>query len=140
MKHSCGFIIISNKKVLIGHPTGHSMDLWSIPKGLRDADESEVNAALRETKEETGLDILSIPGDYYFLDTYVYPNNKKKITIFSFEPKEDLTKMELTCPSLIEQGELKGQPEIDIWKWVDLQTACELLHICQAKAIREFYD
>jgi 8-oxo-dGTP pyrophosphatase MutT (NUDIX family) len=35
---------------------------WEFPKGLIDADESELDAAAREVREETGLEVDLVPG------------------------------------------------------------------------------
>jgi bis(5'-nucleosidyl)-tetraphosphatase len=55
---SCGAIVLSpghtNRKVLlIKHENGGH---WAFPKGHVENDETEVETALREIKEETGLD------------------------------------------------------------------------------------
>ena len=55
---SCGAIVLSpghtNRKVLlIKHENGGH---WAFPKGHVEHDETEVETALREIKEETGLD------------------------------------------------------------------------------------
>src|SRR5581483_5170737 len=46
------------RRYLIVHPSGpyNRRAPWSIPKGLVEAGESEEEAALRETREETGLE------------------------------------------------------------------------------------
>ena len=58
MQISAGLVIIQNNKILLGHPTNaqwkHS---YSFPKGGLEVGENNIEAALRETKEEVGLDI-----------------------------------------------------------------------------------
>lgn len=61
IKISAGLAIIHRNKVLLVHPTNAKWKgTFSIPKGLVDQenDASLIAAAIRETKEETGLDIL----------------------------------------------------------------------------------
>ena len=56
MKHekSCGCIIIEDKKVLLIKQTN---GVWGFPKGHVEENETELQTAEREVKEETGLDI-----------------------------------------------------------------------------------
>ncbi len=56
---SCGIVVFHNKEFLILHyEEGH----WDLPKGHVENNETHEETALRETKEETGLDIKIIPG------------------------------------------------------------------------------
>ncbi|MBN8875353.1 MAG: NUDIX domain-containing protein [Rhodospirillales bacterium] len=50
---SCGVIVTDGARVLLGHAT--RTPRWDIPKGLTEADEDPLAAALRELAEETGL-------------------------------------------------------------------------------------
>lgn len=52
---SCGAVIVHNGKVLIVHQEN---GLSGFPKGHIEPGETEVDAALREVKEETSLDII----------------------------------------------------------------------------------
>ena len=58
MEKSCGCIIVKDDKVfLIGALDNDKEMFWSFPKGHQDEGESDIETALRETKEETGLDV-----------------------------------------------------------------------------------
>ncbi len=51
---SCGLVVVNDQaQLLLCHVTGH--DHWDLPKGGIADDENPVQAALRETCEETGL-------------------------------------------------------------------------------------
>jgi len=51
---SCGILILNpQRELLLCHVTGQ--DHWDLPKGGMHAGESPLQAALRETREETGL-------------------------------------------------------------------------------------
>ena len=57
MVNSVGFLIIWNNKILLAHPNKQSSNTWTIPKGKVEKDETYLGCAIRETKEEIGLDI-----------------------------------------------------------------------------------
>ena len=51
---SCGVLVMNvHRELLLCHVTGHSH--WDLPKGGIEPDESPLQAALRETREETAL-------------------------------------------------------------------------------------
>ena len=58
MEHSSGLAIIYKDQILLVHPTnGRWYGTYSIPKGHVDAGETNIEAAIRETKEEIGIDV-----------------------------------------------------------------------------------
>lgn len=55
---SAGLAIIQNGTILLGHPTGQKWyGTYSIPKGMVEEGEDLLEAAIRETKEEMGIEI-----------------------------------------------------------------------------------
>lgn len=55
---SCGTIVIKQDKVLlIGAKDDNGDIFWSFPKGHQDGGETGIETALRETLEETGLNV-----------------------------------------------------------------------------------
>ena len=71
-KVACGTIPeIDGKIVLIERGIEPRKGFWSFPCGFMEIDETTELAALRETKEETGLDV-ALEGH---LGTYSYPDN-----------------------------------------------------------------
>jgi 8-oxo-dGTP pyrophosphatase MutT (NUDIX family) len=73
------FIFDPNKnKVLIIQSKGN---LWGIPKGSKKYKETDIECAIREVKEETGLDILESD----FLKSFVIKNSS---TYFYIEKEE----------------------------------------------------
>ncbi len=57
-KKSCGCIILEDEKVLlIGAKDDEGKLFWSFPKGHQETNETDIETAIRETKEETGLDV-----------------------------------------------------------------------------------
>lgn len=52
---SCGVIVSDAERILLGHATRSPR--WDIPKGVAEPGENFAEAALRELREETGLDV-----------------------------------------------------------------------------------
>lgn len=80
MKHekSCGAIVIDNDKVLIiKHKVGHV----GFPKGHVEEGETEEETAIREVKEETGIDI-EVDTNYRYVISYSPKEGVMKDVIF----------------------------------------------------------
>ena len=96
MEISAGLLIIQDNKILLGHPTSAPYyGSYTIPKGKVEAGETHLTAALRETKEEVGIeidinDIINI--DNPFLIDYKDEKGKiyKKLYYFVVQPKEKI--------------------------------------------------
>lgn len=72
---SAGGIVFNNGKVLL---TKHSQNKhWSFPKGLIDPGQTSEEAALREVKEEGGVEAEVI--DKVGYSKYIYTHNDEKI-------------------------------------------------------------
>jgi len=94
---SCGFLIIR------GNPTREFLlmrhdDRWDLPKGHVDDDESEMQCALRELDEETGItadDIEIVPSFRFTLQYPVYDKRRggqcdKTLVVFLARLKHDV--------------------------------------------------
>ncbi len=122
---SCGFLIYRNQPklsfLLMQHPTR-----WDLPKGHVDGGETEIQCALRELWEETGIPAsrIVIDGDFRFEHDYTvslakhdYRPKRKTLTIFLAE---------LSDPNFkIRASEHEG------YKWFDWQPP----HNIQARTI-----
>ena len=120
MEHSCGLYILNkNNELLIVHPTLHNPDInWGIPKGKIDGDETYWETAVRETKEETNLDITAI-NEFMELPDVVYKSKKKILTTYYVKVNDFDSNTPLTCPTtFVYKG--KQLPENDDFKWVDI--------------------
>lgn len=73
-------------RYLIVHPSGsyNRRAPYSIPKGLLEAGESAEDTALRETREETGLDCRIVGS----LGEISYVKSRKRVLAFLAEPLE----------------------------------------------------
>jgi 8-oxo-dGTP pyrophosphatase MutT (NUDIX family) len=116
---SCGIVIVNERaELLLCHVTGQ--DHWDLPKGGLHVDESPLQAALRETREETGLvldaDALLELGrlDY---------RPKKDLHLFAtLLPRLDVA--QLHCDSHFSQlGTGRRLPEMDGYGWFSFERA-----------------
>lgn len=68
MKQAAGLLLWDGSRLLLRKPTGHFGGyVWTFPKGRIDPGESAEEAALRETREETGYRariIAQLPGRF----------------------------------------------------------------------------
>lgn len=55
---------------------------WSFPKGHMEAGETEIQTALRELSEETGLQATLVPGTRTVLEYDVFPMTRKQVVLF----------------------------------------------------------
>lgn len=131
---SAGFIIRSAGKYLICHATqstSFEMDHvhWTISKGMVNEGETSLNAAIRELKEETGIDLrndVSIDNLDALIPYKILPLRKKTIhAYFIDDPSGILREKRLECVSKIdiEGHRLFGYPEMDAYLWTDKDTA-----------------
>ena len=69
-------------EVLLVHPSGNynRKSPWGIPKGIPDGGEELEDAARRETREETGIDMT---GALTPLDSIVYVKSRKRVHCFA---------------------------------------------------------
>ena len=128
-----------NKKleVLLVHPGGpfwlhKDLGAWSIPKGLCNENESLLQAAKREFKEETGFDV-----DGNFIDLGHLKQPSKKIIYAwalckNIDAKQIISnEFELEWPK--GSGRINRYPEIDRGEWFILEVAKQKILKGQAR-------
>ncbi len=109
---SCGALVVrtfENKTYLLVLRHKYSGN-WSFPKGHVEKGESETQTALREVKEETGLDITLIDGFRESVVYYPKPNIRKQVVYFLGTVPESVN----VC---------RQEDEISEIKWVKLDNA-----------------
>ena len=84
LEKSCGALVYRRNReqielLLIKNRYGGH---WSFPKGHVEGRETEVQTALREVKEETGLDISLQSGFRHAVEYFPRPNVKKQVVYF----------------------------------------------------------
>ncbi len=107
---SCGTIIIENNKVLLIQQTDNA---WGFPKGHVENNETEQETAIRETKEETNLDVEIISNKKYIINYKINNDIDKEVVFFLAKKTSDKIK--------------KQDEEIKNIKWVDLNQAFDII-------------
>ena len=69
---AAGILVVRRTQILLQHraPWVHNGDTWGIPGGARDSHESVLEAAIREAKEETGIDPVHLTPIQTFSDDH----------------------------------------------------------------------
>ena len=120
---SCGIVVVApTRELLLCHVTGQRH--WDLPKGGLHDDETPAEAALRETREETGLAFT--PEELLELGRFAY-TDKKDLHLFA-AASERVDPRVLCCEStFVERGSGRRLPEMDAFGWfaIDrLQSLC----------------
>lgn len=112
---SCGAVIFyrnkqnNTKVLLVKNSNGR---YWSFPKGHIENDENERETAMREIKEETGLDVTLAKGFREISEYCPFGKIRKRVVFFLAQAFTDNVKIQ--------------EEEIDSYIWVDLQQARKL--------------
>lgn len=104
-------LLIKNKK----------SGMWGFPKGHVEDKETLIETAIREVKEEIGLEIPSLEEKPYFESNYIDDNNNNKKVVYFIK------KINKVVPQL--------NDEIEDYMWADLEKAYETLIFPELKEI-----
>lgn len=78
-----GVLIVRGGKLLFGHRIGsHGHDTWAPPGGKIDRGETVEQCAIRETAEETGLQLTSLTKAPVYTDDHFNDEGKHFITVY----------------------------------------------------------
>lgn len=121
---SCGAVMFTKhgddiNYVLIMEPNGS----YGFPKGHRRSKETDINCALREIKEETGIDALILDGFKRTIKYKVFNRSIKKVTYF------------LATFDTNEQSLMPMDKNIQMAKEYPFEVALDLLKFQQLKDI-----
>jgi len=110
---SCGVLVMNRQReLLMGHATGTPR--WDIPKGVGEPDESALQAAVREAREETGLEFE--PGDLLDLGRFAYLRAKDLHLHAALIERIDPVRC--VCSTHYVDARGRDRPEMDGHAWV----------------------
>ena len=107
---SCGTICISDDNVLI---IKQKQGFYGFPKGHVETGETEIETAIRETKEETNIDVLVDENLRFSLSYFVNDNIDKEVVYYIAKP--------LNKDIIIQESELLEA------KWVNIDAVENIL-------------
>ncbi len=114
---SCGIVLARNSsdgwKTLMLRAYHH----WDFPKGLREADEDTLQAALREVGEETGITSVSFDWGETFIETGPYSRGKTARYYLASTTEREV-EMGISPET--------GVPEHHEWRWVSFDEAYDI--------------
>jgi putative (di)nucleoside polyphosphate hydrolase len=122
---SCGVIVRrAVGELLLCHATGRNY--WDIPKGVRDEGETSMAAALRELREEAGLEVDALRLQDLGVHKYL---PRKDLQLFLLNPPDPTLDVEL-CHCSTHYTPRYGTreiPEADAYRWT---TRAEVPNLC----------
>jgi predicted NUDIX family NTP pyrophosphohydrolase len=146
-KQSAGILLyrMTNKKleVFLVHPGGpfwknKDIGAWTIPKGEFEGNETALDAAVREFREETGH---VLTGPFHVLTPIRQKGGKQ---VFAWASPGDLdpativsNEFEMEWPP--HSGRKQSFPEINKGAWFDIETAVQLINPAQTALLHELH-
>lgn len=116
---SCGCIIIKNNKVLLIYEK--TAQYWGFPKGHIENGENEIETAIREVKEEIGLDVEIEIDKRYVLNYIIDSKIDKETVLYKATPKNE---------EIVIQ-----ESEIEKTEWCDFNRALDMLSFNNLKEV-----
>jgi len=116
-KLSCGVVVVRQTDAGWMTILLRAYHHWDFPKGIREAGEDAIQAALREVGEETGIvDLEFVWGDRFF-ETGPYSKGKVARYYLGSTQQEEIV-MGISPET--------GEPEHHEWRWVSFDDAYDL--------------
>ena len=129
LRNGVGIVLLNNNnKIFVAKRIDNPKNFWQMPQGGVDQNESFIEAAKRELKEETGIKTVKIIKELnywlkYELPDYLlgkiwrgkYRGQKQKWFIMSFTGKDDEINIKTKKPEFIE------------WKWIEIEELSKIV-------------
>lgn len=116
-KVGVGAIVLDNKKILLGLRKGaHGEGTWGLPGGHLEPGEEIGDCAIRETKEECGLDVIS-QGVAALTNDIFEEKQVHYVTIF------------VSCDYQGGSPKILEKEKCDCWKWFEFEELPENLFL-----------
>jgi len=117
LPRTCGLIVTSPLGWLLAHAT--TTPYWDLPKGKADPGEVPVMTALRECREETGLDFTAYRTQLIHHGMAPYNLRRgKTLTLFQLNLPDALDLSVCSCTHLVTTRGPVPVPEMDAFAWV----------------------
>jgi len=128
-------VLLESRELLLCHVTGQRH--WDLPKGGIQAGETPIDAALRETHEETGLRL----GADALLDIGRHGYTSRKDLHLFAAPSERVDPLSLCCEStFVERGSSRRLPEMDGFGWFSIDRLPDLCTSRMAAVLTQALD
>ncbi len=114
----CGTIIVKDNKVLLVYQNN---DVWGFPKGHMEEGETEIETAIRETKEETNIDVEIDESKRYELSYITDRGVDKTVVLFLAKPLNNII--------------IKQDKEITEVRYVDFNEAFDIINYDNLKVV-----
>ena len=133
IKVGVGVMIKDGNKILLGHRSAKRKDTggifepdtWTLPGGKQEYDETVIETAIREIKEETNLDI-------------------KNPELFSvsddFQPDRHFVTIEMMTEEYSGEVKIMEPTKEDDWQWFDLDNLPEHIYTPSKKFIEKYKE
>ena len=119
MIRSAGIVVVRNTEEEWKYLFLRAYRYWDFPKGKVEEGESSIEAAIRETKEESGLINLDFKwGNNLYAETEPYGKKKKIARYYVAETVEEVV--------TLSYNEEIGKPEHNEYRWVAYEELKEL--------------
>lgn len=120
---SCGALVVRKREssydlVLLRHRFGGH---WSFPKGHVEHGENEFQTAMREVKEETGINIKLLDGFRESVEYFPKPGVKKQVVYF--------------LGNALEENLVRQEEEISEVRWVPIEKASDMVTFANDKRL-----
>lgn len=136
---SAGFAVLSKDKkmILLGRTNKHNTNgNWTIFKGQAEEGETLIETAIRELREESGIDIIiddRLNSNTSSSPFYTFGVNDKTVYTYLLHDVEEVLKdFKCKCDSFWD-----GNPEISEYRWFNLDEASKMVYPSQKGLIEK---